>query len=231
MIKKFRFSFEEMGITVDNLEEFMGYEKGTSLESFGKSYHEALNNAPALTSLEGGYKIFEKANLIPETRTVRINETTFNTSGIIYSQLKGSTGAILFMCTAGPGISQLSKKLMGGEDLLLGYIYDVIGSICVEKAIDKIHDNLQQEFAGRGLGVTHRFSPGYCNWSVSEQHKLFSFFPKGFCGISLSESSLMDPIKSVSGIIGTGPSVIKKKHPCYFCKDANCFRNRSKVAL
>ncbi|MCK7538940.1 MAG: hypothetical protein MZV63_52410 [Marinilabiliales bacterium] len=47
--------------------------------------------------------------------------------------------------------------------------------------------------------ITNRFSPGYCGWDVAEQHKLFSFFKDNFCGITLTESALMNPVKSVSG--------------------------------
>jgi hypothetical protein len=39
---------------------------------------------------------------------------------------------------------------------------------------------------------------------VAEQHKLFSLLPPGICGITLSDSALMHPIKSVSGITGIG---------------------------
>jgi len=77
-----------------------------------------------------------------------------------------------------------------------------------------------------GLHVSESFSPGYCSWDVAEQHKLFSFFPTNFCGITLSDSSLMKPVKSVSGIIGIGSDLNRKVHHCLICNDKTCMYGR-----
>jgi hypothetical protein len=78
------------------------------------------------------------------------------------------------------------------------------------------------------LGISDRFSPGYCDWNVSEQHKLFNLLPESFCGIHLSESSLMNPIKSVSGIIGIGENLKQLGYQCYWCNDPNCIYGKTK---
>jgi hypothetical protein len=72
--------------------------------------------------------------------------------------------------------------------------------------------------------MTNRFSPGYCGWNVKDQFTLFSFFPEKFCGIELTDSALMVPVKSVSGIIGLGENVQKKAYPCDVCTMQNCYR-------
>ena len=107
-------------------------------------------------------------------------------------------------------------------DFVKGYIADVVGSEIVESAMDKIQDDLEQQMETQGLHITDRYSPGYCGWSVGEQHKLFSFFPENFCGISLTPSSLMLPIKSVSGVIGIGLDVSRKGYVCQHCDMVNC---------
>ena len=116
-------------------------------------------------------------------------------------------------------------------DLLKGYVYDVIGSEVVEAAADMMQEELKVEAAARGKNITNRFSPGYCGWDVAEQHKLFSFFRDNFCGITLTGSALMNPIKSVSGLIGIGENVKYAPYQCHLCDDRNCiYRNRkSKV--
>ena len=92
---------------------------------------------------------------------------------------------------------------------------------------DILHDYLYKMEKKNNLTLTNRYSPGYCNWDVSEQYKLFSFFPKEFCGIKLSDSALMQPIKSVSGIIGAGRQVQKREYRCGICSQKNCImRNR-----
>ena len=111
---------------------------------------------------------------------------------------------------------------------MLGYIFDVIGSVAVEKATEKIQEILKGELLKSKLGITDRFSPGYCEWNVAEQQKLFQLMPRGFCGVSLSQSSLMNPIKSVSGIIGIGTGLKEKGYQCQWCSDVNCIYGQIK---
>lgn len=48
------------------------------------------------------------------------------------------------------------------------------------------------------------------------------------CGVELTDSSLMTPIKSVSGIIGVGPKVRYLDYTCGLCDFKNCFKKRMK---
>ena len=97
-----------------------------------------------------------------------------------------------------------------------------MGSEIVESAMDSIQFSLEEELKSHGLYITNRYSPGYCGWNVADQQKLFTFFPKNFCDIKLSDTSLMYPIKSISGIIGIGKEVKKDNYPCKLCDDKNC---------
>jgi chloramphenicol 3-O-phosphotransferase len=103
-----------------------------------------------------------------------------------------------------------------------GFIMDTIGSIVVDSAMDIIHEKLALDMEHLGLKVSNRYSPGYCSWDVSEQKKLFSFFPVKFAGISLSDSSLMNPIKSVSGIAGIGKDIKHLGYACNNCTMVDC---------
>ena len=76
-----------------------------------------------------------------------------------------------------------------------------------EAASDIMQNELGKSAAISGNKITNRYSPGYCGWQVAEQHKLFQLIPDNYCGIRLTESALMDPEKSVSGIIGIGENV------------------------
>ena len=57
----------------------------------------------------------------------------------------------------------------------------------------------------------------------------FSCLPEFPCGVRLSDSSLMSPIKSVSGIIAYGPCIVKRKYGCELCGKADCYKNRNKL--
>ena len=85
---------------------------------------------------------------------------------------------------------------------------------------------LEKEFGAKGLGISYPYSPGYCGWKVSDQQILFSLLPNQPCGVSLTASSLMCPIKSVSGVVGIGRQMTRQKYGCELCGKKDCYKNR-----
>ncbi|MCU0473924.1 MAG: hypothetical protein MUC93_11280 [Bacteroidales bacterium] len=95
-----------------------------------------------------------------------------------------------------------------------------------EHVSDLMQDALENEMIGAGKKITNRFSPGYCGWNVAEQKKLFKLMDDNYCGIRLTPSSLMDPVKSMSGIIGIGVNVKRNPYTCSLCDKKDCFHRR-----
>ncbi len=228
MVKEFRFSFDELNIVATDLTSLLGFTDGIIPEPFPAIIDEALKDAPRFCEIKGGYKIFDSIEINTTEKSITLADKTFLPSKIITTQLKKSTSAALYICTAGEGISNHSNNISNEGDPLLGYVFDVIGSVTVEKAMDKIQEILDTEMQKTGLTISDRYSPGYCDWSVGEQQLLFTLMPKDFCGVSLSDSSLMKPIKSVSGIIGIGKELRQKGYQCDWCSDKNCIYGKIK---
>lgn len=224
MIRTHDFTFASLNVTASDIEEFIGYQPGSSLDAFKDHYESALAIAAGVCRIIGGYRLFTDFEITK--KNIIIDGLLFSTGGIISSQLKGSSGIAVFVCTAGHGISELAKEMTASGDVVMAYMYDVIGSLCAEKAADRMEVLLLKESENEGFGISNRCSPGYCGWDVGEQGKLFSLLPQGFCGVTLSASSLMNPIKSVSGIIGYGQHAGKAKRPCKQCHQADCTYKR-----
>ncbi|MDX2432309.1 MAG: vitamin B12 dependent-methionine synthase activation domain-containing protein [Bacteroides sp.] len=153
---------------------------------------------------------------------ISIPGTNFHTGKTIVKMLKGARQYVFFMATAGPEPEKLAKTLIAEGQYLEGYIVDLIASSLAETAAQYVHDYLKELLAQKDFKITNRYSPGYCGWKVDEQQKLFSLFPEGSCGITLSESSLMFPIKSVSGVVGAGPEVSFRDYTCELCSMKDC---------
>jgi hypothetical protein len=228
MIKEFAYNFEDLFLTTGEIEEFMGFEKETSPEPFPELIASGILYASLLCEIKGGLKLFPEAFVDKTARTIRIEDVTFSPGKIVTTRLLRAHAAALFTCTAGNKISEHSQKLTREGDTLMAYIFDTIGSLIVEKATDRMQNWLKNKVTKQGAGISDRFSPGYCNWDVSEQQKLFALLPPRFCGITLSPSSLMKPIKSVSGIIGIGPKLKQIGYQCNWCNDSDCFYGRIK---
>jgi hypothetical protein len=209
----------------------MGYQTGTAPEPVTLLINEIRKELLPLGDIRAEYKIFQGISLSREEKFLQFEGVTFNIKPIIYRQMKEAEEAALFICTAGPVIGEMSRNSMKCGDLLRGYVYDVIGSVVVEAAADMMQEDLRKSMASLRKEITNRFSPGYCGWDVAEQHKLFSFFKGNFCGITLTESALMNPVKSISGVIGIGRNVRFTPYQCKLCEEKNCiYRNKkSKV--
>jgi hypothetical protein len=229
-LQEYSFQFDELEVSTAIIEKFMGYEPGQAPEPVPQLIREVFSVAHDYCDIRGGYIIKDDIEINRSERTLQINDTQFDVKRIVSNQLKKMDNVALFACTAGQGIGDYSKELMHEGDFVKGYIADVIGSEIVESAMDKIQDDLERKMEAQGWHITDRYSPGYCGWSVAEQHKLFSFFPKNFCGITLTDSSLMQPIKSVSGVIGIGPNVRRNGYVCQMCDMVNCiYREKREV--
>ncbi|MFH0842242.1 MAG: vitamin B12 dependent-methionine synthase activation domain-containing protein [Bacteroidota bacterium] len=225
----FQFDFRDLKLTVHQLESAMGYKEGESPEVISDLVADILKEAASICKIRAEYRIFENISYDDIQKTIKIKNLIFDIKKIIYGQIKKSDAAALFLCTAGEEIGLRSRKSMKDGDLLKGYVYDVVGSEAVEAAADLMQDHLEVNMKCLGSNITNRFSPGYCGWMVVEQHKLFSLMPDNYCGIRLNESALMDPVKSVSGIIGIGKNVRRAPYTCRFCDMKDCIYRRTKA--
>ena len=217
---KYHLPYHELSIDPHNTAPLLGY--GSKLpDDILFMVKEVMIETAGCFDICGGYQIFDKICFMESGKSIRIDNTAFALNKIVYHQLKHSEQIAVFVCTAGEQIGEWSKQRMSA-DPLKGFIADILGSVVVETAIDVIQKKLSDEIALAGLKNTNRYSPGYCGWHTSEQHKLFSLFPKGICGICLTESALMLPIKSVSGFIGIGANVRFNPYTCDLCEAIHC---------
>ncbi len=115
--------------------------------------------------------------------------------------LAGCRKAVVFAATAGSGIDRLIRREERVSPAKALW-YQAIGAERVESLCDAFCSGLSAEFAGRGLRLRPRFSPGYGDLSMEFQKDLFRVLVPGKIGITLSESLLMSPSKSVTAVIG-----------------------------
>lgn len=228
MVRTFHFEIDELTIQSADLEELLGFE-GEIPEPFPALIQRVLAESYKYCQINAGYKIVDSVKIDSQKKQITINnQCVFNPGNIVLTQLKQSKKIAIFTGTAGDLISKHAASVSANGEFLLGYLYDIMGSVVVEKAIDKMQRELGKLLKSENLAISDRFSPGYCDWSVSEQQQLFSLLPPGFCGVSISESSLMHPIKSVSGIIGIGEHVKQLGYQCNWCSDKDCIYGKVK---
>jgi hypothetical protein len=204
----------------------LGYRTSSPAPMVTELVEEILQAAIPMLAPRCTVALLPEEGLVFDKSSFTCAGVTFHTEPIITKRIRKSTRIALFVCSLGPGIEEWSKQELSGGDLLKGYTVDAAASTFVESAADWMERELENFISPRGWKQTNRYSPGYCDWSVREQQKIFSFFPPLPSGVMLTESSLMIPIKSVSGIIGLGPDVEREEYECKLCDLKDCFQRR-----
>jgi hypothetical protein len=224
--RKFKLGAAELELSPPEIMEVMRYNKESAPDHFSEITSQLLRTIDGHSHIQTGFILLEIDSIDHSNHVVKIHNHIFNTGKIVTDQLRGSRYLAIFTATMGKPFDDWSQSCFRNGDPVTGFIIDTIGSEAVERVADFLESKLLEELAPESLRITNRFSPGYCDWHVSEQQNLFSLLPQNFCGIDLTPSSLMIPIKSVSGIIGIGTDVERDEYPCRFCSREECHKHR-----
>lgn len=124
------------------------------------------------------------------------------TSRNLAKNLSDCDKAIIFAATIGIGIDRLISKysrLSPAKALCL----QAIGAERVEALCNDFCEKMKSEFQGKGESLRPRFSPGYGDLPLETQKMIFSLLdcPKRI-GVTLGDTLLMSPSKSVTAFIG-----------------------------
>ncbi len=244
MIHK-KLTYNDLGITLPEIYEQMGYGSSSDAETIANVGEDVKSEVNAILEEISTFLEPQLCFFITKGETsadsLLVQGRTLNIGHIIHRQLTGSSLFAFFVCTAGQAFQDYQERLKSEGDMMREYTANAIGSVIAEKTADCMERELeaflasisQSQSQGQSqshpLHHTNRFSPGYCGWHVREQQLLFSIFPLDHpCGVHLTNSSLMLPIKSVSGVIGIGENVKKLEYTCGLCNFAKCYKRRKK---
>jgi len=140
----------------------------------------------------------------------------------------------LFAVTLGPVISNRITGLFRDGDFALGYMLDSVASVMAEQVADRVESHFEEALEQQGLPecarALVRYSPGYCGWDLSGQRNLFRFLDPGRIGISINESCLMSPMKSISGVMIAGkPEIHYFENDYRFCRECRTKSCRGRI--
>ena len=136
----------------------------------------------------------------------------------------------LFAGTIGAEVTRAVDDLFAQDEVPLAVALDAAASRMAENISGVLADAFASEAMPGGEAAEDfhvlGYSPGYCGWHVSGQHALFRALRPEAIGITLSESALMHPIKSVSGVLIAGSRATHTFDTgftyCSSCRDRTC---------
>ncbi len=142
----------------------------------------------------------------------------------IHTLLRECDRVVLFALTLGPGPEALIRR-EGLRSPTAALILDACASAACEQACDDLQGQLEGQLCADGIFPTDRFSPGYGDLPLEVQKPLLELLDaQRRCGITLSDTCIMTPRKSVTAIFGLADRPQgKRARGCAFCSmNQNC---------
>ena len=123
--------------------------------------------------------------------------------------LEGCERAAVFCATLSAQADALIRR-WESRDMLRALALDCCATAGVEQVCDQVEQEIESQFPG--CSFPFRFSPGYGDFSIEHQRDFSRLLdtPRKI-GLTVTESCLLAPIKSVTAVIGLSP----EKQDCH----------------
>jgi len=119
------------------------------------------------------------------------------TSRVLTKNLERIERVFPYVLTIG---DTLEKGASCSESITTKLVFEAVGDLALGSALEHVQRHISKQY---GLGTTSHMGPGQLDWPIEQQRELFSLLHhvKDTIGVTLTESLMMVPRKSISGII------------------------------
>jgi len=181
----------------------LGYRSSSTIlspvdkEKLSKGIKEGL----LLCEPKGVYRILnvtqrDKDKVVLEDDVVLVSEK-------LSMLLKDSVKVIMMSATVGKEVVDRAALEVKSGDGALGVILDAVASEAADSVLDWIMKFMDNTLIREGQKLTsHRFSAGYGDFLLHHQKIFYDTLDLGKLGISITESFMLVPEKSVTAIAG-----------------------------
>ena len=120
----------------------------------------------------------------------------------IRKHLAGAGRVVFLAATIGEAVEDAVTRHFDEGSYAHSVLLDAAATTAVEQVCDACETMLRPQFAKEGFTMRWRFSPGYGDWDIHAQPELLRLSHADIIGISLTESLMLRPRKSVTAVIG-----------------------------
>ena len=149
-------------------------------------------------------------------------------SKALKKNLKDCQSVLLFGATLGTGVDLLLHRY-NRLQMSKAVVLQAAAAAMLEDYCDQMNEELEKKYEEKGLYLRPRFSPGYGDFSLECQPALLGCLEAGKrIGITLPDSLLMAPTKSVTAVIGISriPGTCGMRS-CQDCEKRDCAYRRT----
>ena len=117
------------------------------------------------------------------------------------TNLAGCSRVALLAATIGPQVDALIRRHTS-LDPVYASILQATGAMYIEEVVDLVNDEIKKIAAAQGLKTKPRYSPGFGDVPLEVQKDFFRLLPCTRIGLTLMDTLIMAPEKSVTAFVG-----------------------------
>ena len=203
---------------------YLGYGKHAVDDQTLRLIADSFGSLRSVGSRKSVYRIFDLEQ--EDGETVRFGSLTVKSKSL-GKNLRGCDKIVLFGATLGIGVDQLLSRT-SKTDMAKTVVLQACAAALLEEYCDECQERIRQEMESEGRYLRPRFSPGYGDFPIECQRDLVRMLDCAkSIGLTLTESCMMAPSKSVTAVIGAGRAAVRcHRQGCESCEKLDCIYRR-----
>ena len=187
---------------------YLGYRRATPPEADVSALMEkAAGEMQAVMKAQAVFEVFDLTVDNPSSEVVSAGSTTISFADVslqsrdLGRNLSGCSQVALLAATIGPQVDTLIRR-HSSLDPVYASILQATGAMFIEELVDLTNSEIKKIAAAQGLKTKARYSPGYGDVPLQVQKDFFRLLPCTRIGLTLMDTLIMAPEKSVTAFIG-----------------------------
>ena len=177
---------------------YLGYRRAVPPEADVAALMEKA--AAEMQSVMKPQAVFEIFDLSEDNQELRFADVTLH-SRDLGRNLESCSKVALLAATIGPQVDALIRR-HSSLDPVYASILQATGAMYIEELIDLVNSEIKKIAEAQGLKTKPRYSPGYGDVPLQVQKDFFRLLPCTRIGLTLMDTLIMAPEKSVTAFVG-----------------------------
>ena len=180
---------------------YLGYRRATPPEAdVSALMKKAAGEMQAVMKAQAVFEIYALSVVSTSSTTVSFADVTLQSQDL-GRNLAGCSKVALLAATIGPQVDALIRR-HSSLDPVYASILQATGAMYIEELVDVTNSELKKIAAAQGLKTKPRYSPGYGDVPLQVQKDFFRLLPCTRIGLTLMDTLIMAPEKSVTAFVG-----------------------------
>ena len=186
---------------------YLGYRRATPPEADVSALMEkAASEMQAVMKAQSVFEVFDltvgsiRPSDYSTTVSLRFADVTLQ-SRDLGRNLAGCSKVALLAATIGPQVDSLIRR-HSSLNPVYASILQATGAMYIEELVDLINAEIKKIAEADGLKTRPRYSPGYGDVPLQVQKDFFRLLPCTRIGLTLMDTLIMAPEKSVTAFVG-----------------------------